>query len=105
VVPFLVQFGLYVSPVGFSSAIVPGKWQLLYALNPMVGVIEGFRTITKVTSVSTAEAGAWVENTQRDLNIRLVNELVAAGTQWNLLPLRPGLVGGNCNVARLNDAE
>jgi ABC-type polysaccharide/polyol phosphate export permease len=41
-VPFLVQFGLYVSPVGFSSAIVPAKWQLLYALNPMVGVIEGF---------------------------------------------------------------
>ena len=43
VVPFLVQFGLYVSPVGFSSAIVPEKWQLLYALNPIVGVIEGFR--------------------------------------------------------------
>ena len=43
VVPFLVQFGLYVSPVGFSSAIVPAKWQLVYALNPMVGVIEGFR--------------------------------------------------------------
>jgi lipopolysaccharide transport system permease protein len=43
VVPFLVQFGLYISPVGFSSAIVPEKWQLLYALNPMVGVIEGFR--------------------------------------------------------------
>ena len=43
VVPFLVQFGLYVSPVGFSSAIVPAKWQLLYSINPMVGVIEGFR--------------------------------------------------------------
>jgi len=43
VVPFLVQLGLYVSPVGFSSAIVPAKWQFLYALNPMVGVIEGFR--------------------------------------------------------------
>jgi len=43
VVPFIVQFGLYVSPVGFSSSIVPTKWQLLYALNPMVGVIEGFR--------------------------------------------------------------
>jgi lipopolysaccharide transport system permease protein len=40
---FLVQFGLYVSPIGFSSAIVPEQWQLLYALNPMVGVIEGFR--------------------------------------------------------------
>ena len=43
VVPFLVQFGLYVSPVGFSSSVVPAKWQLLYSLNPMVGVIEGFR--------------------------------------------------------------
>ena len=43
IVPFIVQFGLYVSPVGFSSTIVPAKWQLLYSLNPMVGVIDGFR--------------------------------------------------------------
>ena len=43
IVPFLVQFGLYVSPVGFSSALVPEKWRLLYSLNPMVGVIDGFR--------------------------------------------------------------
>lgn len=43
VVPFIVQFGLYVSPVGFSSAIVPEKWRLLYSVNPMVGVIDGFR--------------------------------------------------------------
>jgi lipopolysaccharide transport system permease protein len=43
VVPFLVQFGLYLSPVGFSSSIVPEKWRLLYSLNPMVGVIDGFR--------------------------------------------------------------
>ena len=43
VVPFLVQFGLYISPVGFSSAIVPEEWRLLYFLNPMVGVIDGFR--------------------------------------------------------------
>lgn len=43
VVPFLVQFGLYISPVGFSSAIVPEKWRFIYFLNPMVGVIEGFR--------------------------------------------------------------
>lgn len=43
IVPFIVQFGLYVSPVGFSSHIVPQKWRLLYALNPMVGVIDGFR--------------------------------------------------------------
>lgn len=43
VVPFIVQFGLYISPVGFSSSIVPAKWRLLYSLNPMVGVIDGFR--------------------------------------------------------------
>jgi lipopolysaccharide transport system permease protein len=43
IVPFIVQFGLYVSPVGFSSGIVPDRWRLLYSLNPMVGVIDGFR--------------------------------------------------------------
>ncbi len=42
-VPFVVQFGLYVSPVGFSSSVVPEQWRLLYSLNPMVGVIDGFR--------------------------------------------------------------
>ena len=43
IVPFIVQFGLYISPVGFSSNIIPEKWRLLYSLNPMVGVIDGFR--------------------------------------------------------------
>jgi lipopolysaccharide transport system permease protein len=43
VIPFIVQFGLYVSPVGFSSNLVPEQWRLLYSLNPMVGVIDGFR--------------------------------------------------------------
>lgn len=43
IIPFIVQFGLYISPVGFSSSIVPKQWQLLYSLNPMVGVIDGFR--------------------------------------------------------------
>lgn len=43
IIPFVVQFGLYVSPVGFSSAVIPEKWRLLYSLNPMVGVIDGFR--------------------------------------------------------------
>lgn len=43
VIPFVVQFGLYVSPVGFSSTVVPEQWRLLYSLNPMVGVIDGFR--------------------------------------------------------------
>ena len=43
IIPFLVQLGLYVSPVGYSSSIVPEQWRLLYSLNPMVGVIDGFR--------------------------------------------------------------
>lgn len=43
IIPFIVQFGLYISPVGFSSSIVPEKWRLLYSMNPMVGVIDGFR--------------------------------------------------------------
>ena len=43
VIPFIIQFGLYVSPVGFSSSVIPEKWRLIYALNPMVGVIDGFR--------------------------------------------------------------
>ncbi|MEW6378198.1 MAG: ABC transporter permease [bacterium] len=43
VVPFLVQAGLYISPVGFSSSVVPEKWRLLYSMNPMVGAIDGFR--------------------------------------------------------------
>jgi lipopolysaccharide transport system permease protein len=46
VIPFIVQFGLYVSPVGFSSSVVPEQWRLLYSLNPMVGVIDGFRWCT-----------------------------------------------------------
>lgn len=43
IVPFIVQFGLYISPVGFSSSVVPDQWRLLYSINPMVGVIDGFR--------------------------------------------------------------
>jgi lipopolysaccharide transport system permease protein len=43
IVPFVVQFGLYISPVGFSSNIVPEQWRLLFSINPMVGVIDGFR--------------------------------------------------------------
>ena len=43
IIPFVVQFGLYISPVGFTSSIVPEKWKLLYSLNPMVGIIDGFR--------------------------------------------------------------
>lgn len=43
IVPFLLQMGIYASPIGFSITVVPEKWHLVYALNPMVGVIEGFR--------------------------------------------------------------
>ena len=43
VVPFMIQVGMYLSPVGFNSSLVPEKWRMLYALNPMVGVIDGFR--------------------------------------------------------------
>jgi lipopolysaccharide transport system permease protein len=43
ITPFIAQLGLYISPVGFRSDIVPGNWRILYSLNPMVGVIDGFR--------------------------------------------------------------
>lgn len=43
IVPFIVQIGLYVTPVGFSSTTVPEQWRMLYSLNPMVGVVDGFR--------------------------------------------------------------
>ena len=43
VVPFLVQFWMLASPVAYSSSMVPEKWRWLYGLNPMVGVIDGFR--------------------------------------------------------------
>ena len=43
IVPFAIQFGLYISPVGFLSSVVPEQWRLIYAINPMVGVIDGFR--------------------------------------------------------------
>ncbi len=43
IIPFVVQFGLYASPVGFSSNVVPEEWQFYYNLNPMVSIIEGFR--------------------------------------------------------------
>jgi lipopolysaccharide transport system permease protein len=43
VVPFLMLVGLYISPIGFSSSVIPEAWRTVYALNPMVAVIEGFR--------------------------------------------------------------
>jgi lipopolysaccharide transport system permease protein len=51
VIPFIVQFGLFISPVGFSSEVIPEQWRLLYSLNPIVGVIDGFRwAISRGTS-------------------------------------------------------
>ncbi|MDP6180914.1 MAG: ABC transporter permease, partial [Desulfatiglandales bacterium] len=43
VIPFIIQLGLYISPVGYSSSVIPNEYRLLYSLNPMVGVIDGFR--------------------------------------------------------------
>lgn len=42
-IPFIAQMGLYISPVAYSSSLIPAKWRLLYSLNPMVAVIDGFR--------------------------------------------------------------
>ncbi|MBX2991829.1 MAG: ABC transporter permease [Bacteroidetes bacterium] len=52
IVPFVVQIGLYVSPVGFASSIVPEEWRTLYYLNPVVGAIDGFRWAVLGTSQS-----------------------------------------------------
>jgi lipopolysaccharide transport system permease protein len=52
VVPFIVQFGLYISPVGFSSSVIPEKWRMIYSLNPLVGVIDGFRWALLGTDIS-----------------------------------------------------
>jgi lipopolysaccharide transport system permease protein len=43
IIPFIIQFGLFISPVGYASSQIPEKWQWLYSINPMVGVIDGFR--------------------------------------------------------------
>jgi lipopolysaccharide transport system permease protein len=43
VVPFLTQFWMYATPIAYSSSIIPEKWHWLYSLNPMTGVVEGFR--------------------------------------------------------------
>ena len=43
IIPFILQFGLYVSPIGFSIGAVPEEWRLLYSFNPVVGIVDGFR--------------------------------------------------------------
>lgn len=75
VVPFLVQFGLYVSPVGFDSSVVPPRWKLIYSLNPMVGVIDGFRwaVLGGTSSVSMSSVM---------LSLALVACLVASGVWY-----------------------
>ena len=74
IVPFIVQFGLYLSPVGFQSSVIPERFRSLYALNPMVGVIDGFRwcllggqqklywpslTISVIVVIALAASGIW----------------------------------------------
>jgi lipopolysaccharide transport system permease protein len=60
IVPFIVQFGLYISPVGFSSSVVPEQYRFWYNLNPMVGVIDGFRwcIISGEQSLNLASVGS-----------------------------------------------
>jgi lipopolysaccharide transport system permease protein len=74
IIPFVVQFGLYVSPVGFSTSVIPLRWRLLYSLNPVVGVIDGFRwaifrghsvlwwpglIVSMVVTVAMCASGIW----------------------------------------------
>jgi ABC-type polysaccharide/polyol phosphate export systems, permease component len=43
IIPFLTQFWMYATPIAYASSLIPAQWQAVYALNPMVGVVEGFR--------------------------------------------------------------
>ena len=72
VIPFLLQIGLYVSPIGFSSTVIPDAWRLLYSANPMVGVIEAFRWAL-LGSAFTLRADAMV------LSVGLTGVLLASG--------------------------
>lgn len=66
VVPFIIQIWMFATPIAYSSTLIPGRWRILYGLNPMVGVIEGFRWMllgartqpTPMIAVSTAVAMA-----------------------------------------------
>ena len=81
IVPFIVQLGLYVSPVGFSSSIVPEKWRLLYSLNPMVGVIDGFRWAI-LSGVDRTQAALLVYWPGFTLSVILVALLFASGVWY-----------------------
>ena len=67
IIPFLVQFGLYVSPVGFSSAVVPEQWRFCYSLNPVVGVIDGFRWCLARRREPALSPGLYCEPRRRGL--------------------------------------
>jgi lipopolysaccharide transport system permease protein len=75
VVPFLIQFGLYLSPVGYSAAVVPERWRTLYSMNPMVGVIEGFRW-------SILGTGEGIDATGLAISVALVVLLLASGLRY-----------------------
>lgn len=59
IIPFLLQIGMYISPVGFSSDIVPDEWRMVFSLNPMVGVIDGFRWAVSGGTTSIFMPGLW----------------------------------------------
>ncbi len=75
VVPFIVQFGLYISPVGFSTTVVPEQWRPLYSLNPMVGVIDGFRWALLAGRTSVDVPGM-------ALSLALIAVLLVAGVAY-----------------------
>lgn len=60
IIPFLLQIGMYISPVGFSSDIVPEQWRMLFSLNPMVGVIDGFRWAVSGGATAIYMPGLWL---------------------------------------------
>ena len=60
IIPFLLQIGMYISPVGFSSEIVPEQWRFIFALNPMVGVIDGFRWAVSGGATAIYWTGLWI---------------------------------------------
>ena len=60
VIPFVVHIGMYISPVGFMSSVIPEKWQFWYSLNPMVGVIDGFRWAILGPEFGPYWPGFWV---------------------------------------------
>ena len=72
VVPFLLRVGLYISPVGFLSSIVPERYQLFYSINPMVGVIDGFRWCILGGKVFPNWAGLWI-------SVAMVTALLVSG--------------------------